>query len=211
MARPRSDIRPRLLEAARERFLMDGVDGASLRAIARAAKTSLGMVHYYFGNKEELYFAVVEETYAELLSAMKQAVEGATNLSERIQRVSMRIAEASEIELDILRIVLRESLASTDRRARLLARFRRGHLALVLGLIEEGAAHGEVRRDVPGPALVPMVLAVTLLPQLIKRLAGETWPFAVSLGTPAAIAALSAEVLLHGIAAPVDAEADSDD
>ncbi|NOY91973.1 MAG: TetR/AcrR family transcriptional regulator [Deltaproteobacteria bacterium] len=200
MARPRSDIRPRLLESARARFLADGVDGASLRAIARAAKTSLGMVHYYFGNKEELFFAVVEETYAELLSGMKQAVEGATTLPERIERVSMRIAEASDTELDILRIVLRESLASSDRRTRLMARFRRGHLALVLGLIEEGASQGEVRRDVPSPALVPMVLAVTLLPQLIKRLAGPAWPFAASLGDARTIARLSADVLLHGIA-----------
>lgn len=199
MARPRSDIRPRLIEAARTRFLHDGVDGASLRAIARAAKTSLGMVHYYFGNKEELFFAVVEETYAELLLALKQAVEGASSLPERVQVVSLRIAEASDTELDILRIVLRETLASSDRRARLMARFRRGHLALVLSLIEEGAAHGEVRRDVPGPALVPMVLAVTLLPQLIRRLAGDAWPFLTSLGTPEAIAALSANVLMHGI------------
>jgi len=194
------------MEAARARFLHDGVDGASLRAIARAAKTSLGMVHYYFGNKEELFFAVVEETYAELLSAMKQAVEGATTLPQRIEAVSLRIAEASDVELDIVRIVLRESLASTDRRTRLMARFRRGHLSLVLGLIEEGVAHGEVRRDVPGPALVPMVLAVTLLPQLIKRLTGPSWPFAASLGDPSDIAKLSSDVLLHGIKA--DAPAD---
>ena len=194
MARPRSDIRLRLLVAARARFVHDGVDGASLRVIARAAKTSLGMVHYYFGNKEELFFAVVEETYAELLSAMKEAVEGASTLSERVQAVSMRFANASDEELEILRIILRESLASTDRRARLMARFRRGHLALVLGLIEEGAAQGEVRRDVPGPALVPMVLAVTLLPQLIRRLAGDAWPFVTSLGATEAIAALSAKI-----------------
>ena len=36
MARPRSDIAPRILHAARERFLAEGVDGASLRAHRRA-------------------------------------------------------------------------------------------------------------------------------------------------------------------------------
>ena len=32
MARPRSDVGPRIVHAARERFLKEGVDGASLRA-----------------------------------------------------------------------------------------------------------------------------------------------------------------------------------
>ena len=35
MVRPRTDIRPRIVAAARTRFLSEGVDGASLRAIAR--------------------------------------------------------------------------------------------------------------------------------------------------------------------------------
>jgi AcrR family transcriptional regulator len=44
MARPRSDIRPRLLASARARFLREGVDGASLRSIAKDAATNIGMV-----------------------------------------------------------------------------------------------------------------------------------------------------------------------
>lgn len=199
MARPRSDIRPRLIEAARAQFLKDGADGASLRAIARAAKTSIGMVHYYFGSKDELFFAVIEETYAPLLASIERLVADADSLSERVRRVSLRIAEASDEEVDILRLVLRSALTSGPRRDHLLARFQRGHLALVLGLLERGAEHGEVRRDVPGPALVPMALAVTLLPQIIRRVAGDAWPFADSLATPEDIAALSVDVLLHGI------------
>ena len=61
MARPRSDIEPRIVHAARRRFLKEGVDGASLRTIARDAKTSIGMVYYYFPTKDDLFFAVVEE------------------------------------------------------------------------------------------------------------------------------------------------------
>ena len=46
MARPRGDIAPRILHAARKRFLVEGVDGASLRAIARDARTNKGMIYY---------------------------------------------------------------------------------------------------------------------------------------------------------------------
>ena len=47
MARPRGDISERLIKAAREAFLTQGVDGASLREIAAEAGTSLGMITYY--------------------------------------------------------------------------------------------------------------------------------------------------------------------
>jgi AcrR family transcriptional regulator len=45
MARPASDIAPRIVHAARERFLFEGVDGASLRNIAKDAGTNIGMVY----------------------------------------------------------------------------------------------------------------------------------------------------------------------
>ena len=64
MARPRSDIRPRIVDSARARFLSLGVDGASLREIARDAGTNIGMVAYYFPTKDDLFLAVVEEVYA---------------------------------------------------------------------------------------------------------------------------------------------------
>lgn len=55
MARPRGDIEPRVLEAARKRFLEQGVDGASLRKIAEDAGTNIGMIYYYFPTKEALF------------------------------------------------------------------------------------------------------------------------------------------------------------
>ena len=54
MARPRGDIAPRILHAARRRFLTEGIDGASLRGIAADAGTNIGMVYYYFPTKDEM-------------------------------------------------------------------------------------------------------------------------------------------------------------
>ena len=71
MARPRSDIGPRIVHAARRRFLVEGVDGASLRAIAHDARTSIGMIYYYFPTKDDLFLAVVEEMYVTVLADMK--------------------------------------------------------------------------------------------------------------------------------------------
>ena len=85
MARPRSDIRPRLITAARERFLLDGVDGASLRNIARDANTNIGMLYYYFETKETLFFEVVEEHYAPLLADLRSILDHDSVIADRLE------------------------------------------------------------------------------------------------------------------------------
>jgi TetR/AcrR family transcriptional regulator len=92
MPRPRSDIAPRILKAARARFLSDGVDGASLRSIASEAGTSIGMVYYYFATKDELFFGVVEELYEKLLRDVELAIAPDVPVRERVERLYTRVA-----------------------------------------------------------------------------------------------------------------------
>lgn len=55
----RSDIRDKLLAAARERFLNTPYSKVTTREIAELAGSNLAMIHYYFGSKEGLYKAVL--------------------------------------------------------------------------------------------------------------------------------------------------------
>src|SRR6266545_901848 len=105
MARPRTDIAPRILHAARARFLAEGVDGASLRAIARAAGTSIGMLYYYFSSKDDLFLAVVEEVYGALLADLARALAPDAPVEERIAALYQRIAAMSDEELSVIRLV----------------------------------------------------------------------------------------------------------
>src|SRR5262245_34414577 len=99
MARPRSDISTRIVHAARARFLQSGVDGASLRHIARDARTNIGMIYYYFPSKDDLFLAVVEEVYVGLLKDLALALAPDAPVEERIGRLYLRIGRASEREL----------------------------------------------------------------------------------------------------------------
>src|SRR5262245_29839464 len=105
MARPKSDIQPRILTAARARFLADGVDGASLRGIASDAGTSIGMVYYYYPTKDELFFGVVEELYRKLLADVEAAIAPDAPVKQRVERLYGRIARLSEDELLMARLV----------------------------------------------------------------------------------------------------------
>jgi AcrR family transcriptional regulator len=55
-----------ILEVARAEFSEKGLAGARIDAIAAATKTSKRMIYYYFGSKEGLYLAVLEESYREM-------------------------------------------------------------------------------------------------------------------------------------------------
>src|ERR1700739_2763627 len=49
--------RQRILDAARERFMRHGYEGATVRAIAADAGVDVAMVYYFFDNKEGLFTA----------------------------------------------------------------------------------------------------------------------------------------------------------
>ena len=66
-ARPRSPDAERtrldIIEAARTEFVEKGLAGASVNEIAARTRTTKPMIYYYFGSKEKLYAAVMEEAY----------------------------------------------------------------------------------------------------------------------------------------------------
>ena len=49
--------RQRIIDAARDRFMRDGYERATVRAIAAAAGVDVAMVYYFFGSKEGLFSA----------------------------------------------------------------------------------------------------------------------------------------------------------
>jgi AcrR family transcriptional regulator len=190
----------RIVHAARERFLRDGVDGASLRRIARDADTNIGMIYYYFPTKDDLFLAVVEEVYAGLLEGLETALRHDAPFDERIRRLYVRMGQVSEDEFKVMRLVVREALISSARLNRVLERFLRGHIPLILNAVAEGIAEGKLRRDIHPALFMMAVLAIGGPPQLIGRLARERLAI-TDLPTAETLAATLVEILLHGIEA----------
>jgi AcrR family transcriptional regulator len=63
--RTRRDI----LAVARQEFAAHGLSGARVDAIADKMRTTKRMIYYYFGSKEGLYLAVLEQVYSEIRDA----------------------------------------------------------------------------------------------------------------------------------------------
>jgi AcrR family transcriptional regulator len=200
MARPRTDIAPRILRAARKRFREKGVDAASLRAIAKDAGTSIGMIYYYHPTKDDLFFAVVEETYEKFLRDLTLALAKDVPLEGRLVRLYERLGGATTDEVEIVRLVVQEALLNSTRFERLIERFLRGHVPLVLDTLLEGVKDGTLDGARHPWVLLMSTFALAGPPQLIRRAIGNRVPVA---GVPAGkqLARELVEVLLRGIVA----------
>lgn len=61
--------RAAILEAATGEFTANGLNGARVDEIARRSGVNKRMIYYYFGDKDGLYLAVLEATYAGIRNA----------------------------------------------------------------------------------------------------------------------------------------------
>ena len=72
-----TDQRLQLLDAALRCFAHTGIAATSLRAIASEAGVTPALVNYYFGNRERMVEAVIEERLLPLLGGMRGAIDTA--------------------------------------------------------------------------------------------------------------------------------------
>lgn len=64
------DRRALLLDAALELFARQGIGATPLQAIARQARVTPALLHYYFGNREQLVEALVAERIAPVVDSL---------------------------------------------------------------------------------------------------------------------------------------------
>jgi AcrR family transcriptional regulator len=74
-----------ILEVATREFAEKGLAGARIDAIAAAMRTSKRMIYYYFGSKEALYLAVLEEAYRRI-----RAIESEAHLDDLAPEDALR-------------------------------------------------------------------------------------------------------------------------
>jgi TetR/AcrR family transcriptional regulator len=167
MARPASDMAERILDAAREQFARSGVDGASLRAIASAAGTSVAMIAYHFENKDGLFRAVVDRVYDPFVADLEAVVAAESDPLERLKALLRRIGSVSEEERATMRIVLREATIFSERLFYVLGRFMPGHGRLLRDTLSAAQEAGELRAVSPLASL-PSLVAPVILPQVFR-------------------------------------------
>jgi AcrR family transcriptional regulator len=142
--------RRNILDVARQEFAAMGLSGARVDAIAERTHTTKRMLYYYFGSKEGLYEAVLEEAYRDI-----RALEQALHLDERDPWEGMReliefTFDYHDKHRDFVFLVATENIHGgkyiRDRKA-----FRGSNASIVKtieDLLARGRAAGQFRDDV---------------------------------------------------------------
>src|SRR5213595_837390 len=85
-----SDLkRSLILDAARKVFEADGLDGASLRAIAGAAGYTPAALYFHFESKEAIYAIVLRDSLANLGEAVGRAISRTKSPADRLRAAAM--------------------------------------------------------------------------------------------------------------------------
>ncbi len=99
-----------ILAAASSEFAEKGLDGGRIDAIADATRTSKRMIYYYFGSKEGLYLAVLEDAYRRM-----RGIEGQQQLEnlepeDALRRLVGFTFDHHHANQDYIRLVMNENI-----------------------------------------------------------------------------------------------------
>ena len=78
-----------ILDAARQVFAKEGLEGASLRAIATRAGYTPAALYFHFDSKEAIYAEVLRDSLASLGGAVDEAVASARGPKQKLRAAAM--------------------------------------------------------------------------------------------------------------------------
>lgn len=79
-----------ILDAARDIFEADGIEGASIRAIAKRAGYTPGAIYFHFASKEDIYAALLERSLDALIATVHQDAQDARSPAQGMHDAGQR-------------------------------------------------------------------------------------------------------------------------
>lgn len=140
-------VRRDILAVARQEFVEKGLSGARVDHIAAHTATSKRMIYYYFGDKEGLYLAVLEEAYRRVREAELDLDHEALPPAEAMKRLAGVAFDYHAANPDFVRLVMVENIhhARHLKRSTLISRLNMSAIRTVGDIYSRGVAEGVFR------------------------------------------------------------------
>ena len=136
-----------ILETAISLFGSKGYQSVTIDEIAKTAGVSRGLIHYHFGNKEDLLLQIVSSgrsIISESLDVISLSNDTARNKVREALRIYMELATSRLAVAQMMLIAFFEVPHTQRIRSDLLDAFEETRLQF-RGLIDKGLANGEIR------------------------------------------------------------------
>jgi AcrR family transcriptional regulator len=152
-ALPKGDedgTRDKILNVALQEFSRHGLSGARIDTIAAESGLNKGMIYYYFGSKEDLYVAALEESYRRF-----REIEGRFHIDSLAPVPALRALVGATFDFhaahpEFIRMVMSENINQGEyvRKIPGLRATNRSALTLLDSLCQRGIAEGVFRADI---------------------------------------------------------------
>lgn len=197
-----ADTRTRILEAAERLFAQRGFAGTTVRELASHAGVNLAMIHYYFGNKEGLYRALIAEAIGQVHAILAEGATSSGSCAERLARIVGAYTDFLCAHPNFARIFQQEMMSGGPVLSEVVQPQIAANYAIIRRTIEEGIARGEFRRvdaELAPVSLIGMVAFFIIASPVLSMALGvgpETEGFASRLADH------TIDIFLKGVEAP---------
>ncbi len=180
MPRPKvndPEARAKIAAAAQELFAARGFDGTAIRDIAGKAGVNGAMIHYYFGNKEGLYLALLEDAASRVRALLIETTAGSGSTREKLARFVDAYAAYMLSQPNLARILYREMLTGARHIKQIAQQYAVTNFTMLRTMIAEGVKRGELRNidaDLAPISLMGMVVIFQFLRPIISVALGKT-------------------------------------
>ncbi|MFV0643605.1 MAG: TetR family transcriptional regulator [Sphingomonadaceae bacterium] len=154
--------RARILAAAKREFSRLGLAGARVDMIASKAQANKRMIYHYFGNKETLFQAVIEQVYVDIRTAeMRLSLEDLAP-KEALEKLVRFTWDYYLRNPEFITLVNSENLhhAKHIRRSELVQSYSRQFVRLVGDILDRGVASGDFRPGIDAVQLNITIAAI---------------------------------------------------
>jgi AcrR family transcriptional regulator len=148
--RDRERTRAELLSIATTAFAESGYSGTRIDEIAERTSTTKRMIYYYFGSKEGLYLAVLEQAYSGIREAEQALEVGDLAPVEALRRLAELTYDHHLAHSDFIRLVSVENIHRGQyiKSIESLRELNQPALGLLDDILVRGRANGGFRSDV---------------------------------------------------------------
>ena len=152
--------RAEIIDVATHEFAGQGYAGARVDEIAAKTRTTKRMIYYYFGGKEGLYLAVLEEAYRHIRALEQQLDVDHLEPVDALRRLAELTFDHHETHQDFVRLVAIENIHYAEHLQRSESRevLAAPALDVLTRIMERGRAAGLFRDDLD-PLDVHMIIS----------------------------------------------------
>ena len=190
-------VKADLLEAARTHFLSSEFKAVSLRSIADSAGVNAAMVNYYFGGKQGLYLAMVDELLQTIGASLDEIGRSETlTITEFARRYSVLLAANPWWPNFMVREVL---FSDGEIRGAILDKMKTLFAPSLLALIQKEISNGNYRAELNPQLALLSLMAMTIFPFLARPMLSEVLNMEMDEALAEMLSQHNAQLFLHGV------------